>query len=81
MLHIMPHLISYTRWYNDEAEAEWVVGQAAGKEKFEDVHPSPDYIAGRKSVPDALLEGLRWIWTEAQPVPNQSENEPDTRDS
>jgi len=46
MLHMMPHLIAYTRWYNDDAEAEWVVGQAAGKEKFEDVHPSPDYIAG-----------------------------------
>ena len=46
MLHMMTHLINYTRWYNDEAEAEWVVGQAAGKERFEDVHPSPDYIAG-----------------------------------
>jgi predicted dehydrogenase len=46
MLHLMTHLIDYVRWYNDNAEAEWVVGQAAGKEKFEDVHPSPDYIAG-----------------------------------
>jgi predicted dehydrogenase len=46
MLHMMPHLIAYTCWYNDDAEAEWVVGQAAGKEKFGDVHPSPDYVAG-----------------------------------
>jgi predicted dehydrogenase len=46
MLHMMTHLIDYMRWYNDEAEAEWVVGQAAGKGKFEDNHPSPDYIAG-----------------------------------
>ena len=46
MLHMMPHLIAYTRWYNDDAEAEWVVGQAAGNGKFEDAHPSPDYIAG-----------------------------------
>jgi predicted dehydrogenase len=46
MLHLITHLIDYVRWYNDNAEAEWVVGQAAGKEKFEDVHPSPDYIAG-----------------------------------
>ncbi len=46
MLHLITHLIDYIRWYNDNAEAEWVVGQAAGKEKFEDVHPSPDYIAG-----------------------------------
>jgi len=46
MLHMMPHLISYMRWYNDDAKVEWVVGQAAGRGKFEDVHPSPDYIAG-----------------------------------
>ena len=46
MLHMMTHLIDYMRWYNDEAGAEWVVGQASGKEKFEDNHPSPDYIAG-----------------------------------
>jgi predicted dehydrogenase len=46
MMHMMTHLIEYTRWYNDYAEAEWVVGQAAGKEKFKDNHPSPDYVAG-----------------------------------
>ena len=46
MLHMMTHLIDYMRWYNDEAEAEWVAGQAAGKEKFGDNHPSPDYVAG-----------------------------------
>jgi predicted dehydrogenase len=46
MMHMLTHLIDYIRWYNDEAEAEWVVGQADGKEKFADVHASPDYIAG-----------------------------------
>jgi len=46
MMHMLSHLIEYIRWYNDEAEAEWVVGQADGKEKFEDLHASPDYIAG-----------------------------------
>jgi predicted dehydrogenase len=46
MMHMMTHLIDYMRWYNDGAEAEWVVGQAAGREKFEDLHASPDYIAG-----------------------------------
>jgi len=46
MLHMMSHMIEYIRWFNDNAEAEWVVGQADGKEKFEDVHVSPDYIAG-----------------------------------
>jgi predicted dehydrogenase len=46
MMHMLTHLIDYMRWYNDEAAAEWVVGQADGKEKFADVHASPDYIAG-----------------------------------
>jgi len=34
------------RWYNGEAEAQWVMGQAAGRGKLADVHSSPDYIAG-----------------------------------
>jgi predicted dehydrogenase len=46
MLHLFTHLIDYMRWYNGNAEAEWVMGQAAGKGKFADVHPSPDMIAG-----------------------------------
>ena len=46
MMHMMTHLIDYTRWYNGEAEAEWVMGQAAGRSKLTDNHPSPDYIAG-----------------------------------
>jgi predicted dehydrogenase len=43
---MLSHLIDYVRWYNDNVEAEWVMGQAAGKGKFSDLHPSPDYIAG-----------------------------------
>ncbi|MCE5308911.1 MAG: Gfo/Idh/MocA family oxidoreductase [Acidobacteriales bacterium] len=46
MAHMLSHLIDYTRWYNNEAEAEWVMAQAAGRGKLTDVHPSPDYIAG-----------------------------------
>ncbi len=46
MMHMLTHLIDYMRWYNDNASAEWVMGQAAGKGKFTDVHVSPDYIAG-----------------------------------
>ena len=46
MMHMLTHLIDYARWYNDYAEAEWVVGQAHGKSKFADNHPSPDYIGG-----------------------------------
>lgn len=45
MLHMMTHMIEYASWYNDYAEAEWVVGQADGVEKLADAHPSPDYIA------------------------------------
>lgn len=46
MMHMLPHLIDYIRWFNDHAEAGWVVGQASGKEKLKDNHPSPDYVAG-----------------------------------
>jgi predicted dehydrogenase len=46
MLHILTHLIDYMRWYNDNAPAEWVMGQAAGRGKLDDGHPSPDYVGG-----------------------------------
>jgi predicted dehydrogenase len=46
MMHMMSHLIDYMRWFNAEAEAEWVMAQAAGRGKLSDAHPSPDYIAG-----------------------------------
>jgi predicted dehydrogenase len=46
MMHMISHLIDYTRWFNGEAEAEWVMAQAAGRGKFADIHSSPDYIAG-----------------------------------
>ncbi len=46
MMHMMTHMIDYCRWYNDNVGAVWVMGQAAGKGKFSDVHVSPDYIAG-----------------------------------
>jgi predicted dehydrogenase len=46
MMHMLSHLIDYMRWFNGEAEAEWVMAQAAGRGKLADAHPSPDYIAG-----------------------------------
>ena len=46
MMHMLSHLIDYMRWFNGEAGAEWVIGQAAGRGKLADAHPSPDYIAG-----------------------------------
>jgi predicted dehydrogenase len=30
MMHMLTHLIDYMRWYNGNAEAGWVLGQAAG---------------------------------------------------
>ena len=46
MTHMLSHLVDYMRWYNCNAEAEWVMAQAAGQTKFADNHPSPDYIGG-----------------------------------
>jgi predicted dehydrogenase len=46
LTHMLTHLVDYMRWYNDGAEAEWVMAQAAGRGKLADNHPSPDYIAG-----------------------------------
>lgn len=46
MMHLLSHLIDYMRWFNDSADAAWVMGQAAGRAKLKDAHPSPDYIGG-----------------------------------
>lgn len=46
MMHMATHLADYLRFFNNEAEAEWVIGQAHGREKFTDNHPSPDYLGG-----------------------------------
>ncbi len=46
MLHLFTHLVEYLRWYNDNAPAEWVMAQAAGRGKLADNHPSPDTISG-----------------------------------
>jgi predicted dehydrogenase len=46
MMHLFTHLVDYVRWYAGEPEAEWVMGQAAGRGKLADSHPSPDTVAG-----------------------------------
>lgn len=46
MTHMLSHMIDYARWYAGEPEAQWVMAQAAGRSKFADNHPSPDYLAG-----------------------------------
>jgi predicted dehydrogenase len=46
MTHLITHLVDLLRWYNGDAEAEWVMAQAAGRGKLVDNHPSPDFLAG-----------------------------------
>ncbi|MCX6996392.1 MAG: Gfo/Idh/MocA family oxidoreductase [Kiritimatiellaeota bacterium] len=46
MTHMLSHLIDYARWYAGEPVAQWAMAQAAGRSKFADNHPSPDYIGG-----------------------------------
>jgi predicted dehydrogenase len=46
MMHLMTHLVDLVRWHNGDADAEWVMAQAAGRGKLADNHPSPDFIAG-----------------------------------
>ena len=46
MTHMLSHMIDYARWYAGEPAAQWVMAQAAGRAKFADNHPSPDYISG-----------------------------------
>ena len=46
MMHMATHLADYLRFFNGEADAEWVIGQAHGREKLTDNHPSPDYLGG-----------------------------------
>ena len=46
LLQMGTHVVDYCRYFNGEAEAEWVFGQVAGREKLADSHPSPDYAMG-----------------------------------
>ena len=44
--HMLSHLIDYTMWFNDYVKPKWVIAQAAGRDKLNDSHASPDYIGG-----------------------------------
>jgi predicted dehydrogenase len=46
LLHMATHVVDFIRTYNGMQPAEWVVGQAIGREKLTDNHPSPDYVMG-----------------------------------
>jgi predicted dehydrogenase len=69
MTHLLSHMIDYTRWYNGEAEARWVMAQAAGRAKLTDNHPSPDYIAGFVQ----FANGVRGIYECGAGAPDQPE--------
>ncbi len=69
MTHMLSHLIDYTRWYNNEAEAQWVMAQAAGRVKLTDNHPSPDYIAGFVQ----FANGVRGVYECGAGAPDQPE--------
>jgi predicted dehydrogenase len=69
MTHMLSHLIDYTRWYNGEAEAQWVMASAAGRGKLNDNHPSPDYIAGFVQY----ANGVRGVYECGAGAPDQPE--------
>lgn len=45
-LHMVTHIMDYIRFMNNNAEAEWIIGQVHGREKLVDNHPSPDWAGG-----------------------------------
>jgi predicted dehydrogenase len=69
MTHMLSHLIDYTRWYAGEPEAQWVMAQAAGRGKFTDNHPSPDFIAGIVQ----FANGIRGCFEAGAGAPDQPE--------
>ena len=68
MMHMMTHLIEYASWYNGGSDPVWVVGQAFGKEKFTDVHASPDYICALAQYANGV-RGVFECGAEAPDVP------------
>jgi predicted dehydrogenase len=69
MTHMLSHLIEYTRWFNNQAPAQWVMGQAAGRHKLKDNHPSPDYLGGFVQY----ANGVRGIYECGVGAPDQPE--------
>jgi predicted dehydrogenase len=67
MTHLLSHLIDYTCWFNNDAPATWVMAQAAGRSKFSDSHPSPDYLGGFVQ----FANGVRGIYECGAGAPDQ----------
>jgi hypothetical protein len=66
---MLSHLIDYTCWFNDYAPGSWVMGQAAGRVKLADNHPSPDYIGGFVQ----FANGVRGVYECGAGAPDQPE--------
>jgi predicted dehydrogenase len=69
MTHMLSHLIDYSMWFNQYAPGSWVMAQAAGKVKFADNHPSPDYLGGFVQY----ANGVRGIYECGAGAPDQPE--------
>ena len=69
MTHLLSHLIDYTCWFNNYSPATWVMAQAAGRSKFSDRHPSPDYIGGFVQ----FANGVRGLYECGAGAPDQPE--------
>jgi len=62
------HVVDYCRYFNGEADAEWVFGQVSGGEKLTDSHPSPDFALGEVQFRNGV-RGMVEIGNLAQDVP------------
>ena len=69
MTHMLSHLIDYTCWFNQYAPGAWAMAQAAGRAKFGDNHPSPDYLGGFVQ----FANGVRGIYECGAGAPYQPE--------
>ena len=69
MTHMLSHMIDYSMWFNDYSPGVWAMGQAAGRVKLTDNHPSPDYIAGFVQ----FANGVRGIYECGAGAPDQPE--------
>lgn len=68
LLQMGTHVVDYCRYFNGEAEAEWVLGQVCGRDKLVDSHPSPDYAAGEVQFANGV-RGIVQVGNLAADVP------------
>ena len=70
-LHMVTHVMDYLRFFNNNEEAEWVIGQVHGRAKLDDNHPSPEYAGGFIS----FKNGVRGIVELGELSPDVPESE------